>query len=76
VRLDGLPALVARLADGVMLLADRGGEAVIDRALRAVGAFLDGASRRARGLGSGPMWAHQALLVAATVALVAYWVAR
>src|SRR6185503_3079542 len=75
-RLDGLPVLVARVFESVTLLADRGGEAVIDRALRAAASLLGALSRRVRGLGVGPAWAHPALLVAATAALVAYWVAR
>ncbi len=75
-RLDGLPPLVGRVWHTTTLLADRGGEAVIDRALRTVTALLETIGRAMGGLEAGPKWTHQTLLVAATAALVAYWIAR
>jgi NADH:ubiquinone oxidoreductase subunit 5 (subunit L)/multisubunit Na+/H+ antiporter MnhA subunit len=76
VRLDGLPPFVARVWRGAMVLADRGGEAVIDRVLRATGSLLEAVSRAVHGLGAGPRWTHAMALIATTTALVAYWVAR
>jgi NADH:ubiquinone oxidoreductase subunit 5 (subunit L)/multisubunit Na+/H+ antiporter MnhA subunit len=75
-RLDGWPGLVGRIWRGAMALADRGGEAVIDRALRTVASLLETVSRAARGVETGPLWAQQALLIAASAAIVAYWVVR
>ncbi|MDQ2952258.1 MAG: hypothetical protein M3R54_08340 [Chloroflexota bacterium] len=68
----GVVALFRMLAATI----DRGAEASIELAGAAVGIVLERTSVGLRTIGSGSVWRHEAIFVAATVAIALYWTLR
>lgn len=75
-QLDGLRDATSRSFAGAALIVERGSDLIIERGLHGLARGTARASDAARAFGAGSAWAHEALLIAATAAIVAYWIAR
>ena len=76
VQLDALRDGTARSFASAALIAERGSDLVVERTLHAVARIAVRAGEASRAFGAGSAWAQEALLIAATAAVVAYWIAR
>jgi len=75
-QLDALRDATSRSFAAAALIVERGSDLVIERGLHGLARGAARAGEAARAFDAGSAWAHEALLIAATAAIVAYWIAR